>query len=414
MFADLRPNEKIIQTLYRVLSSLNFLNRLFQTFDKHNTLYFNHLRFIALILYPFFDVKDTSHYANSRLHKIFSCGKDVFYDFLNAENFDWRKIAYKVNLRLIKKIKKHTNDADNQNIRCLIADDTDLAKSGRKFELLSRIYSHVINGFRYGFKGLFLGYHDGKSTLMLDFSLHGEKGNQAEKPYGLTKKQQNQRFENKRRTKDSSSQIRVDEYFKKKTDMLIEMVRTAIAKGIRFDYLLTDSWFTNFELIKFITARRIKCHFLGRIKNETTKYLFNGRKLTFNGILNILKHSKKSTYDKKLRCWYYEAEVEFNGIKIKLFFSKLTKRGKWNGLLTTNTELTFIRAFEIYATRWVIEVFSKNVNNIYVWVSVNREVLRRKSPQQRLAYCSTICSLWLNVLSATKHSVHYFEEQKQN
>jgi hypothetical protein len=27
-----------------------------------------------------------------------------------------------------------------------------------------------------GFKGLFLGFHDGKSFLGLDFSLHGEKG----------------------------------------------------------------------------------------------------------------------------------------------------------------------------------------------------------------------------------------------
>jgi hypothetical protein len=54
--------------------------------------------------------------------------------------------------------------------------------------------------------------------------------------------------------------------------MLMDMIRTAISKGIHFDYLLTDSWFVNFELIKFIATRRIKCHFLGMLKRGNTNY----------------------------------------------------------------------------------------------------------------------------------------------
>jgi len=35
------------------------------------------------------------------------------------------------------------------------------------------------------------------------------------------------------------------------------------------------------------------------------------------------------------------------------------KTGVWHGLLTTDTKLSFDKAFEIYATRWTIEVFKE-------------------------------------------------------
>ena len=158
--------------------------------------------------------------------------------------------------------------------------------------------------------------------------------------------------------------MRVNEYFKTKTEMLIEMLRSAISSGIRFDYLLTDSWFTNFELVKFIATRRIGCFFLGMVKNGNTKYLFQGKEITFSEILKILKHSQKANDCKKLKCKFYEAEVTLKGIQIKLFYCKTTKRSKWHGLLTTNTDLTFEKAFEIYATRWTIEVFFKECKQL--------------------------------------------------
>jgi len=55
------------------------------------------------------------------------------------------------------------------------------------------------------------------------------------------------------------------------------MIRFAISKGIRFDYILTDSWFTYFELIKFIVTRHVGCHFIGIGK---TRYKTFGKNLT--------------------------------------------------------------------------------------------------------------------------------------
>ncbi|KAA6320927.1 hypothetical protein EZS27_029361, partial [termite gut metagenome] len=39
-------------------------------------------------------------------------------------------------------------------------------------------------------------------------------------------------------------QVRVCEYAQSKISRMMEMIRLAIVQGIRFDYLLVDSWFT--------------------------------------------------------------------------------------------------------------------------------------------------------------------------
>lgn len=70
------------------------------------------------------------------------------------------------------------------------------------------------------------------------------------------------------------SKKRTQECFTTKIDSMISMIRLAITKGIRFDYLLVDSWFTCFELVQFIKTRKMGCHILGMIKMGITKYSF--------------------------------------------------------------------------------------------------------------------------------------------
>jgi len=395
-------NEKIFQTLFIELRSLKISDKQFESVDKINSQYTCYQKFLLLIIFPLFAVKDISHYGESFLYQTVKCGKDVFYRFINNPDFSWRKLSYHVNLRLLKRVEKSSYDTENKPVRCLIADDTDLPKRGRRFELLSRIYSHVSNSFNYGFKGLFLGYHDGTSFFGLDFSLHGEKGDEKKpnyKPYGLTKKQQKARYSKKRSAKSAGKQ-RENEYFKSKTEMLIEMIKTAIFRGIRFDYLLTDSWFTCFELIKFISTRRIGCHFLGMLKKSKTKYLFRGKELNFSEILTILKRTKMRR-NRKLNCHFYEASVDFKGIAVKIFFCKMGKNGSWHGLLTTDTKLSFEKAFEIYAIRWTIEVFFKECKQ-YLRLGKCESV----DFDAQIA-ATTLCMLQYNLFSVVKRFESY-------
>lgn len=391
------------QTLFSELCALKIPARMFRAVDKENETYTACQKFMLLMLFPLFTVKHISDYGKSSLYLLFKCGKDVFYRFANNPVFPWRQFAYRFNMYLLKRVKSSSYSDEKERMRCLIVDDTDLPKRGKCFELLSRIYSHVTSSFSYGFKGLFVGYHDGKSFFGLDFSLHGEKGDEKKKnhlPYGLTKQQLKARYR-KVRAEHSAGKQRENEYFKKKTEMLISMVRTAILQGIRFDYLLADSWFCNAELVQFIVSRRIKCHFLGMLKKGNTRYLFKDKLLTFNEILNNLRHAEKMKYSRKLNSYHYSAIVDFKGVAVKLFFCRTGKRGVWRGLLSTNASLTFEKAFELYATRWTIEVFFKECKQ---YLQLGKCESRDFDAQ---ISATTLCMLQYNLFSAVRRFEGY-------
>lgn len=181
-------SEKAIHTIFGLIGSLTFSDKKLGFPQANNLKYSNHCKLVLLLLFPFFEIKSTWNYWDSSLYRFLSCGKDVFYRLVNDSSIDWRRLAYSINRRLIRKVQK-SSDLNNSSPRCLIFDDTDLIKTGRKMELIGKIYSHVTHTFNLGFKGLFMGYHDGRSFFSLDFSLHGEKGKNKKKPYGLTPSQ---------------------------------------------------------------------------------------------------------------------------------------------------------------------------------------------------------------------------------
>lgn len=133
-----------------------------------------------------------------------------------------------------------TTDKNKENSgelpSCLIVDDTDLPKTGRRKELTGKVFSHVPQKSVLAFKGLFLGYRDGKSFFAMDFSLHGEEGKNKKRPYELSTKQLKARH-SKRRDNNSPGSMRKQEYFTAKIVNMIEMERTAIGQGPRFDYM---------------------------------------------------------------------------------------------------------------------------------------------------------------------------------
>ncbi|WP_373517689.1 hypothetical protein [Pricia sp.] len=92
------------------------------------------------------------------------------------------------------------------------------------------------------------------------------------------------------------------------------------------------------------------------IKMGTTKYGYGEKSLSAKQLVNLLRKSKKTRRSRATGLYYGGAVVDFKGIEVRIFFSKTSKRGKWHGLLTTDTDLTFERAYRIYSTRWAIEV----------------------------------------------------------
>ena len=306
-----------------------------------------------LMLFPFFVVRNAYQYSGSSLSRLFSCEKDMFYRFMNDGNVKWRKLLYAMNLQLLRKISR-SSETQNDRPVCLIIDDTDAPKSGRKCELIGKVFSHIEHKAILGYKCLTLLYTDGLSQLMLDFSLHGEEGRKPDRKQGLSDKERKARF-----IEDHSGEAveeRIKEYTMKKTDKAIEMVKYAIKRGIRFDYLLVDSWFTNADFVRLITSRHIKCHLLGMIKLGKTKYHTKWGELNANQIIKRLQKEGLVKHNATLKCSYCTIDVKFAGTTVRLFFSKRGRKGRWNGLLTTDLSLCFLKAYRTYATRWTTEV----------------------------------------------------------
>ena len=306
-----------------------------------------------LLLFPFFMVRNSFQYSHSGLSKLFSCRKDMFYRFLEQDHIDWRKLVYRMSLRLLRRTGARSDSEGS--LQCLIIDDTDLPKTGFKTELIGRIYSHVLHRSILGFKGLFLCHTDGKTQTMLDFSLHGEEGKNPEKIQGLTSKQRNARF-CKVRDEKSVVNTRIREYKQSKIERSIEMVRHAMKKGMRVDYLLVDSWFTCADLIRFFTSRHLECHLIGMLKMGKTRYRTEAGNLNAPVIIDRLKKEKSVRYSRKLNCYYAHMDAEYANRKIRIFFCKRGRKGAWNAFLSTDTRLDFFEAYRIYSMRWAIEV----------------------------------------------------------
>ena len=352
-FFSENENNRAIDAIMRVMECINIRPDQIGTEKKENCKFTNVQVLNLLMLFPFFVVRNAYRYSGSSLSRLFCCEKDMFYRFMNDGNIKWRKLLYAMNLQLLRKISRSTEALHDKPV-CLIIDDTDAPKSGRKSELIGKVFSHIQHKSILGYKCLTLLLSDGMSQLFLDFSLHGEEGRKPDKKQGLTDMQRKARY-----SKDYSGEVveeRIKEYTMSKIEKSIEMVKYAIKRGIRFDYLLADSWFTCADFVHLITSRHIKCHLIGMIKLGKTKYHTKWGDLTANQIIRKFQEQGLAKHSRTLRCTYCTIDVKFAGTTVRLFFSKRGRKGQWNGLLTTDLSLSFLKAYRTYATRWTTEV----------------------------------------------------------
>jgi hypothetical protein len=243
--------------------------------------------------------------------------------------------------------------------KCLIIDDTDFEKSTYRAEHVGKIWSHVKHCRFWGFKGLFLGFWDGKSFFSLDCSLHKEKGKNEKMPYGLTAKQRKAQY-SKKRERTSVGHGREMELTNDKISTAISMIKRAICRQkLDVQYVLMDSWFFCEAVLKLVLSFKPDIHVVGMVKMAKAKYDFKGKMYTAKELAQLLKCRKKVKKVKALNLFCAEVQVEYKTIPLKLFFCKTSRRGKWHLLATTNTQLGILKAYKVYSIRWSIEVFFK-------------------------------------------------------
>lgn len=326
--------------------------------SKGNCVYHLLTVFQALLLFPCFQIRNAwRKQKEGKMDSLIEARKDVFYRFMSNTDIDWRKALWHISVQLWNKIRFRSDHKDNEV--CLILDDTDHEKTGRTIEKIGRVHSHLRHKAVLGFKCLCLAVTDGVSQLMLDFALLGEKGKKGN--YGMSAKEIAKRHS----TKHDSDVLRLreEEYGTSKIELAKEMIKRAIRKRIRFSYVLADSWFTCKDIVRFIHQRHVKCHWLGMIKvgeNSKTTYKTRYGTLTAPALVRTGKKLKLAKYSRKLKCNYMVFDAEFGDVAVRIFLIRRTKRGSWNGLLTTDTALDFFKAWKTYSRRWTIEVVFKD------------------------------------------------------
>lgn len=388
-----KNSDSAIQAITRAIKAMKFTGRIPTLKTKHNASVKTSEKLVSLLLLPFFGCKDVSHLGTSPAGKWLKVGYNMLYRLLREDKIDWRKVMEHVSRRVGKYIDDNCEKAEGLP-RCLVVDDSDEAKSGMKIEKIGKIYSHTIHKHILGFKLLLLGLVDGKTFTPLDFSLHGELGKK--KGQGLTAKQRKAR-----KTTEPGSGTpaanRHGEYFKKKTTMLLEMVRRAQKNGFKYDYLLIDSWFLSMEVVKTITG--LKHHVLGMLKSNINAFTVGGEKLKTGQMVS--KFKKSIMRCRKYRCHYIVVDTDMGGIPIRLFLCRRAKTDGWKALLTTNTTLSFTKAYEIYAMRWSIEICFKECKQY-----LNLEGCQAQYFNSQIAHVS-ICLMQYSLLSIVKRVSSY-------
>lgn len=122
-----------------------------------------------LLVLPFIDIKNIGSLFNSSVGIKSKGQKDVYYRALSNQRINWRNLLLLFVKRYLQIDQRFTTPKDN--VKCLIFDDTDIEKTGRKIEGISKTYNHVTKHFIFGYKLLVAGYWNGSVFIPVDYIL---------------------------------------------------------------------------------------------------------------------------------------------------------------------------------------------------------------------------------------------------
>ena len=160
--------------------------------------------FSILISAGFIGAGTVNSMLNSYIGQHIEARKDTFYRLKNNPSICWRLVLWLFATKFRKTVEEYGEKSGS--VKCIVFDDTLLAKTGRCIEKVSRVWDHVTGRFILGFKMLLMGYWDGTSFIPVDFSLHREKGRNKENPFCLKKKELKRQY----RKKELSVHIRMN------------------------------------------------------------------------------------------------------------------------------------------------------------------------------------------------------------
>ena len=292
--------------------------------------------------------------SKTKFYGILEVGKNCFYRLLARPEMDWRILLLSMARRFHSIVRKEKAEETNAP-KCYIIDDTTVSKTGLHFEGLSRVFDHVLGKCVLGYKLLILAFFDGRSTYTVDLSIHRESGKKGD--YSLSREERSMQF-HKERIEGNPDYERFKELDTKKSDNVVRMIERAYKGGLRAAYALMDTWFVKAPLV--CAVRKIgggAVHVVGRLAMGKDRYAVGSRRYNVHELIAL--HGREAVVCRKYKCMYFEQRVMMGDTCVKIFFIRVGRNKNWDAIVTTDTHMKFVKAFEIYQIRWNIEVLIK-------------------------------------------------------
>lgn len=335
----------------QVVKTSRSINSFFQNFKINTILCKSNIRkirgvaikdvLISIIQLPFIQ---KNFYQGIVKNESVGYNKTVAYDLLNNSKYNWRLFMSKIVAIIIKKFLMPLTSESREDV--LIIDDTTYPRRrSKKVELLAKVFDHVKMSYFKGYRLMQLGWSDGNSFVPVDFALMSSpnKENRYQEANGKIDK----RCCGYKRRKEAVS---------KSTDLIVPMIKRAMARGVKAKYLLMDSWY-GFPAI--ISAAKKYIDVICMVK-KTTKifYYKDGQALTLEKIYKGFRKKRGKANIKGSQIVEIKHEDKLLEVKI-VFVRNRNKKRSWLAILSTDISLSDEDIVRIYGKRWDIEVFFK-------------------------------------------------------
>lgn len=361
----LRNSDRLIDNLFADLWKQVGMKTLLQRcgFHKRSGIEVNAVLY-CLTMWVWLKSNSVNLFARDSLRTFCAAGKDVLYEAMNREDWNWRALHLRVARKALHQL------AVPGTVTAFVLDDTIKIRSGKKMPGVSSHFDHTTGRHVMGQQVLTLGLSCAQGFVPVDSELFTGKTNVMD----LSAPFNDGRSIAAVRHRAAVSQT--------KPEMARAMIARAQRAGIDAQYLLADAWFGTKPMIAMADDALLTA--IMRMKKNKMKYrhsLVMPEKVVCKEMdLCALYQSAVRGQWEKVADQPYQSKtvvVDLNlndpkddaqrWIKVRLLFvrgvadSDKAQPGKhdWCVFLTTDIKLDAQKMLELYAMRWAIEVYFK-------------------------------------------------------
>ena len=271
-----------------------------------------------------------------------SFSKNTFYRFLNSPKTNWLRFTTLLSKKVADKVEPLTDD---ERVNAFVVDDSLFEKTScKKTELGSRVFDHTSMKYRKGYRLMTLGWTDGNTFLPVNSCLLASS--KESNLIGPVERFDGRSLAAKRRKLAQT----------KGTEVMIELLKSALAAGHSAEYVLFDTWFSS--PAQLIAVKNLGLDSIAMVKKSSRIYYeYEGELLSIKKIFGACKKRRgRSKYLLSVNVMI--GKDEKIPAKIVCVRNKKNKRD-WIAFICTNPEISEEEIIRIYGKRWQIEVFFK-------------------------------------------------------